>query len=324
MTDSKTPLPLLPLLASKSTASVAQTLSQLRIALPNEHLCLIEDLTPKQLATVDVAITANPPAQHLDAWLDQLPNLVWLQSLWAGVEQLIASARIRQLQIVRLVDPELARAMAEAALAWTLYLHRQMPEYAQQQRDQQWQPLPWRRASNCRVTVLGLGELGRACAERLHANGFDVAGWSRSSRTLPGIRCYSGAAGLADVLPVTDIVLVLLPLTDQTRALLNTQTLALLPPGAALINFARGAVINTEDLLEALDQRKLRHAVLDVFETEPLPIEHRLWTHPLVTVLPHIAAPTDPASAIQIVARHIETYRRTGKIPPSVDLQRGF
>ena len=310
----------LPLLSSEPLKNVTHTLAQLRLELPGERVCLVEDLTPAELALVDVAIGANPPI-HL---LDQLPNLVWLQSLWAGVEQLIAPARARQLQIVRLVDPELTRAMAEAALAWTLYLHRQMPEYAELQRNRQWQALPWRSASECRVTVLGLGELGRACAERLHDNGFSVSGWSRSPRKLSGISCYSGSGGLFDVLPVTDILLVLLPSTEQTRALINREKLDLLPRGAALINFARGAIVSTDDLLGALDRKQLRHAVLDVFDTEPLTPEHRLWAQPGVTVLPHIAAPTDPKSAVRLAATHIKSYRRTGKIPKSVDLEQGF
>lgn len=318
--DSKLKSTFLPLLSSEPAEHVAETLLLFKNALPNERVCLVDDLTPAQLASVDVAIAANPPP----ALLEQLPNLVWLQSLWAGVEQLIAPARAKQLQLVRLIDPELTRAMAEAALAWTLYLHRLMPEYAQQQRQQHWQPLPWRRANDCRVTVLGLGKLGRACAERLAANGFNVAGWSTSPRTLPGIQCYSGPAQLDEALQHTDILLVLLPLTDQTTALLNATTLSLLPKGAALINFARGAIVNTNDLLNALDTEQLRHAVLDVFETEPLPTEHRLWTHPSVTVLPHIAAPTDPHSAVQIAAANITNYRQTGETPTSVDLERGF
>jgi len=311
---------IVPLLSSESADQNRQTLGALSNALPNERVCLLEDLSEQERASVDVAIAANPPP----AFLDKLPNLVWLQSLWAGVERLIEPARARNLHVVRLIDPELARAMSEAALAWTLYLHRLMPQYAQQQRDQHWQSLPWRRAQDTRVTVLGLGELGSACASRLRENGFAVSGWSNSQHNLAGVSCYSGATGLARVLPVTDILLVLLPLTDRTRYLLDADNLSALPTTAAIINFARGAVINTDDLLTALDNQTLSHAVLDVFEPEPLPPDHRLWTHPRVTVLPHIAAPTDPASAVAIAASNIATYRATGTAPGCVDLTRGY
>lgn len=310
----------LPLLSSEPPAVVDQTLSQLRLELPEMQICTIDELSTEQRASITVAITANPAPQILD----ELPNLVWLQSLWAGVEALISPARERQLQLVRLVDPQLAHAMAEAALAWTLYLHRSMPDYARQQRNQQWQTLPWRHASDVQVTVLGLGKLGSACANRLNANGFKVSGWSQSQHTLPGVTCYSGQTGLARVLSVTDILLVLLPLTEHTHSLLNANTLKQLPTNAALINFARGAIVETDDLLELLDNAHLSHAVLDVFETEPLPSNHRLWVHPSVTVLPHIAAPTDPTSAAKIAANNIRTYRSTGVIPESVDLERGF
>ncbi len=311
---------IVPLLSSEPADKTAYVLSALRKALPDERVCLVEELSKQECASVDVAIAANPVPELLD----KLPNLVWLQSLWAGVEQLIEPARARNLHVVRLIDPELSQAMSEAALAWTLYLHRRMPQYAQQQRNQYWQTLPWRRTQDTRITVLGLGKLGSACASRLHANGFNVSGWSSSQHTLAGVTCYCGATGLASVLPRTDILIVLLPLTEETRYLLNTNTLNELPTTAALINFARGAVTNTEDLLSALDNRTLSHAVLDVFETEPLPQGHRLWSHPAVTVLPHIAAPTDPASAVGIVASHIKTYRASGEIPKGIDPVRGY
>jgi len=207
---------IVPLLSSESTEVNARTLDALRIALPRERVCLLEELSARECVAIDVCIGANPTPEMLH----RLPNLVWLQSLWAGVERLIEPARARKLQVVRLIDPELSRAMSEAALTWTLYLHRRMPHYAQQQREQNWQPLPWRRAMDTRVTVLGLGELGSACAHRLQENGFRVFGWSRSQRKLAGITCYHGMAGLETVLPQTDILIALLPLTAQTRYLL--------------------------------------------------------------------------------------------------------
>lgn len=310
----------LPLLSSESDEENRELVTALGKALPSERVCLLDDLSDAQCARVDVAIAANPNSELLN----RLPNLVWLQSLWAGVEQLIAPARERKLHVVRLVDPELTSAMSEAALAWTFYIHRLIPKYAQQQRDKHWQALPFRRADNTRVTVLGLGVLGGACATRLAQNNFKVSGWSTSPRELPGVACYSGNTGLSEVLSVTDILLVLLPLTEQTRYLLNAKTLGWLPKGAALINFARGAIVNTRDLLQTLDKQHLSHAVLDVFENEPLAAEDQLWTHPAVTILPHIAAPTDLVSAIAIVAEHIRAYRATGTIPKGVNLTRGF
>ena len=314
---SRSPIPLLTL---ESEAVKRALLTDLRAALPDEHIDLLEHFTNAQLANSDIAIAANPSP----AMFKQLPSLIWLQSMWAGVENLIEVARLNNFKLVRLVDTQLAYAMAEAALTFTLYLHRQLPEYAQQQRQQSWQQRSYRAPAECRVTVLGLGELGRACANRLANNGFSVSGWSRTAKSLPGIDCHAGVRALAPLLGNTDILIVLLPLTPETNNLINKRTLAMLPKDACLINFARGPIVDTNDLVDALDKRQLRHAVLDVFDEEPLPQSSPLWQNENVTVLPHIAAPTDPQSAAAIAAANISNYRTSGKLPITVDLERGF
>lgn len=320
MTNQPSKPPVLPLLSTESPETIERTLRQLRKALPGETIGLVDDFSAAQLATVDVAVAANPTAEMLDA----LPNLVWLQSLWAGVENLLTPATQRGFAVVRLVDPALADSMAEAALAWTLYLHRRMPDYLKQQRRKHWHQLPWKTPAETHVCILGLGELGRACAVRLQANGFNVTGWSTSPKTIAGIDCYHGTNQLPRALAAADILLVLLPLTATTKGLVNNQLFSMLPADSALINFARGAIVDTTDLLAALGTGQLRHAVLDVFTEEPLPAGNPLWTHPDISVLPHIAAPTNPASATMVAASNIETYRQTGQTPQPVDLQRGF
>ncbi|SON55696.1 Glyoxylate/hydroxypyruvate reductase A [Hartmannibacter diazotrophicus] len=295
-------------------------LALLRERLPAETILPFDAMSDSQRAEAEIAIVANPDPDHVR----QLPGLVWIHSLWAGVERLVAELGETAPPIVRLVDPELSRVMAEAVLAWTYYLHRDMPRYLAQQREAVWQQQDYRHPSTVRVGLLGLGELGRASAARLLDAGFQVAGWSRSPKEIEGVETVSGDTGLATLLGTSDIIVCLLPLTAQTRGLLNRATLEKAKPGASLINFGRGPIIVDDDLIALLDEGRLDHAVLDVFATEPLPAEAPFWRHPKVTVLPHISAPTMPETAASIVAGNIESYRATGQLPPVIDVRRGY
>lgn len=312
--------PMIALVTRLSDAAEAELLALLGAALPGETVRSLRALSEADRAAVDIAVVANPDPADLAA----LPGLVWVHSLWAGVERLLAELPDFRRPIVRLVDPELARTMSEAALAWTYYLFRDMPAYARQQRARHWHPLPYRRPGAVTVGVLGLGKLGAAAATRIAAQGFDVTGWSRSPKALAGIRCRSGADGLAQLLAEADIAICLLPLTPATRGLLNAAALARMKPGAGLINFARGPIVETDALLEALEAGRPGHAVLDVFDREPLSADSPLWSHPGVTVLPHVSGPTDPGTGAEIVAAAIRGYRETGEIPPAVDPARGY
>ncbi|MDM9625506.1 glyoxylate/hydroxypyruvate reductase A [Rhizobium sp. S152] len=295
-------------------------LTSLRAAMPAETILPIGDMSGAELERAEIAIVANPdPAD-----LNRLPNLKWVQSLWAGVERLVLELEGFAPPIVRLIDPRLAETMAEAVLAWTLYLSRDMPAYGAQQRDRVWKQLPYRAARDTRVGLLGLGELGSAAAEKLLLAGFDVAGWSRTARELPEIRTFSGAQGLDEMLSQSDILVCLLPLTAETTGLLGTRQFERLPEGAGFINFARGKIVRTDDLMAALDKGRLKHAVLDVFETEPLEEGSPLWSHPGITVLPHISAPTNQSTAAKIAAANIAAFRASGMLPDGIDFARGY
>ncbi|MDP4004341.1 glyoxylate/hydroxypyruvate reductase A [Methylobacterium sp. NEAU K] len=307
------------LVGCRNPAQEAEYLKVLSAAMPEERLVPFRALDDAGRAAAQVAIVANPDPAEVAA----LPGLVWVQSLWAGVEKLVG-AFDRPLPIVRLVDREMARTMAEAVLAWTYYLQRDMPAYARQQHGRIWRPHPYRKPADTVVGLLGLGALGTAAAERLVGAGFRVAGWSRTPRAVAGIETVHGADGLPGLLGRCDILVCLVPLTPETRGLVNAERLSALKPGAALINFARGPIVVTQDLIAALDSGHLAHAVLDVFEVEPLPSESPLWSHPGVTVLPHISGPTDMDSASATVAANLREYRRTGQPPQGVDSGRGY
>lgn len=311
---------MIPFVSRASAAEQAIWLKHLSDALPNESILPFSSLTSLQKQDCDIAIVANPdPADLLS-----LPALKWVHSVWAGVERIVNEIASPPFAIVRLIDPNLSRTMSEAVLAWTLFLHRDMPTYAQQQAKQSWQPLPMVQSHERRIGVLGLGELGRVSAQRLKDNGFTVAGWSRTPKQLDGMACFYGEDGLLSLLAQSDILVCLLPLTAETDSLLDQARLSCLPTGASVINFARGAIIDDNALLTLLDNGHLSHAVLDVFRAEPLSAGHPFWQHKSVTVLPHISAPTHPVSASRIVAANIDRFRITNEIPSAVDPIRGY
>jgi glyoxylate/hydroxypyruvate reductase A len=283
------------------------------------------DAARRQPDAVQVAVVANPPPGSLQG----LPRLQLIQSLWAGVDRLLADPTLPPaVPLARMVDPAMSAAMAETALWAVLALQRGFFGYARQQRQARWQVLPQRRADETRVTLLGLGAMGQACAMALQRQGFALKAWTRAPRApqhVPdGVQALAGDATLPELLAASDIVVNLLPLTPDTRGLIDARFLAALPHGAGLVNLARGAHVVEADLLAALDSGQLGHAVLDVFSTEPLPGAHPFWAHPAVTVLPHAAALTDPRSAAAVVAANLQALLDGRPIAHQVDRQRGY
>jgi len=260
-------------------------------------------------AEVQAAVVANPPPGCLQG----LPNLRLIQSLWAGVDRLLADATLPAgVPIARMVDPAMNAAMAETALWAVLALHRGFFAYARAQREGRWHAHVQERAEEVPVLVLGQGQMGRTAAARISQQGYPVTGWRRDSGTL------------APLLARSRIVINLLPLTPQTRGLLDASFFAALPAQASIVNLGRGAHVIDADLLAALDSGHLRHAVLDVFNTEPLPSGHPYWQHPRVTVLPHAAAATDPRSAAGVVAANLRALREGCELVHCVDVRRGY
>lgn len=294
-----------------------KTLSQ---ALPDERIVSFKEMSVSERESAEFAIVANPDPSDIS----NLPSLKWMHSLWAGVEKLVGELGDSAPPIVRLIDPELSRVMAEAVLAWTYYLQRDMPAYRDQQAKHIWQERDYRHPNDMTIGVLGLGELGSEASKYLIRAGFNVMGWSRSQKSIDGVTCVSGSDGLNQLFQSSDIIACVVPLTPQTSGLINADAFAKMKQGVSIINFARGAVINAEDLLSALDSGQVEHAVLDVFEQEPLDGKSRFWDHPRVTVLPHISAPTKPETSASIVAKNYNFWRETGELPKTVDMKRGY
>ncbi len=270
----------------------------------------LRDDAPFDRASIDAAVVANPEPGVLAS----LPNLRLIQSLWAGVDKLLADATLpAQVPLARMVDPAMNVAMAETALWAVLGLHRRFFDYAAQQLQGLWLQHQQRRADDVHVLVLGAGQMGGAVAERLAAQGYRVSTWRASD-----------AAPLTPQLAPCDIVVNLLPLTPSTRGLLDARFFAALPRLASVVNLARGAHLVDADVLAALDAGQLHRAVLDVFHSEPLPADHPFWHHPQVTVLPHVAALTDERSAAQVVAANLNALVAGAPLVHLVDRARGY
>jgi glyoxylate/hydroxypyruvate reductase A len=214
--------------------------------------------------------------------------------------------------------------MAQTACWAVLSLHRHAFDYADQQRLGDWRPLAQRRADEVAVLVLGLGEMGAASARALAGLGYPVTGWSARPRDIAGVTSRSGWDSLPDALAAADIVVNLLPLTPDTRHLFDRTRLARMRRGACLVNLARGGHVVEADLIAALDSGHIDRAMLDVFETEPLPADHPLWSHPRVTVWPHAAAWTDLRTAVAVVRDNVEALRRGAPLRHLVDSRRGY
>ncbi len=267
---------------------------------------------------IDVALVAT----HQPRTFANLHKLRLIQSLWMGVENIVGDADLpKGVPVARLIDPGMVAAMGETVIAYVLDWHRHFYCYRDFQQQKTWKRRRQYLASDRTVGILGLGELGSSIAAKLHAMGFHVAGWSRRPKSLDGIYC---STDLEDVVGRSDAVVCLLPLTPHTRGILNKDKLQRIKRDGCLINVARGGHVVIPDLLAALDSKHLAHAYLDVFEPEPLPAGSPLWSHPGITLTPHIAALSEPRTSAAKIVDNIERVRRGQKPLNTVDFAAGY
>lgn len=268
----------------------------------------------------ELAVCWKPPAGALAS----MPNLKLVHSIAAGVDNILSDAGLPDVPICRIVDPDLSAAMTEYVLWSTLYFHRDFDRAIANARGG-----VWRRYEQCapqdrRVGILGLGALGIAAAQRLVDLGFAVSGWSRSAKSVPGVRVFSGEDQLDAFLGQVDILISLLPLTPSTMRLLDAERLSKLPRGAALVLASRGEHIVADDLIALLRSGHLRGAVLDVFDREPLPADHPLWREPGVLVTPHMAAIASWTVISEQIAENVRRLQRGSPLLNLVDRSRGY
>ncbi|GGE77810.1 2-hydroxyacid dehydrogenase [Niveispirillum cyanobacteriorum] len=268
--------------------------------------------------------------RYLAAWtvtrdlLEGLPNLEVLFSVGAGVDQLDLSQVPDHIQVVRMMEPGLTDGMVQYATFATLALHREMLDYRQAQADHRWAPRHLLPAGQRRVGVMGLGTLGTAVLGALRLFGFPLRGWSRSGGDVEGVEIFAGADALPAFLSGCDILICLLPLTDQTRGILCRKSFDLLPRGAGIINVGRGGHLMEHDLLSALDCGQLSGAVIDVLNTEPAAADHPFWSHPRILLTPHVASQTRDDSSVEVLIANIRRHQAGQPMQGQVDRSRGY
>ena len=292
---------------------------ELRRQATAHHIDVWPDMpAPEQ---VDAAIVWTPSADFFDT----LRNLRVLIVPGAGVDQLFRNRpTLPDVPIVRLVDPVMATRMAEYVLAMVLDHHRQLRRYREQQAAVVWTRHFHADAGDIRVGILGLGVMGTAVARHLRAIGYAVTGWSRSEKAIFDIETVAGEAALLPLVAKSDVLVCLLPLTDQTKGILSAALFDVLPSGALVINAARGGHLVVPDLLLALDRGKVGGAVLDVFEDEPLSKDSPLWRHPAITVTPHIASLSNPVTGVRQIVQALDRIEAGEPPDHLVDQDAGY
>ena len=268
--------------------------------------------------------------RYLAAWtlpdgvIDRYPNIEMIVSVGAGVDQLDLARLSENVLVARCVTESIGQMMRDYTVLGVLAMHRDLPRYIAQQRRGLWESGPVALARRRQVGVMGLGQLGRATLEALRPFGFRLAGWSRSAHEIAGVDTFSGKDGLLPFLANTDILVCLLPLTENTRDILDAELFAALPKGACLVHAGRGRQLDHEALLKALDSGHMRGAFLDVTEPEPLPADHPFWTHPAVVLTPHVATITDFEEGALSAIASLRAHLTGGPIQGLVDRERGY
>lgn len=267
-----------------------------------------------------LVFAANGPVRDFTPYT----KLKGILSLWAGVENILKLDPPEDVPLVRMVEEGLTLGMIDYVMGHVLRHHLDIDRYIDTSPITEWEtdfpPL----ARERKVGVLGLGALGRACAEHLAAHGFHVIGWSRTQKDIPGVECRTGDFALDETIAEAEILVLLLPYTPDTYRILNARRIALMPLDACLVNPARGQLIDHVALLAALHAGLLRHATMDVFDTEPLPADDPYWFHPRVTVTPHIASVTRPPTASRAIVEQIARRERGEPFEHVVDRARGY
>lgn len=253
------------------------------------------------------------------------PNLKVVASMGAGVDHIVNDPGLPEdVKITRVVDEMLTNDMSDFVLSQVMNHVRGLHEYAKAQTEKKWKTFQYKRPKDTKVGIMGLGVLGNDTATKLTRNGFDVYAWTRTEKDCESVTCFHGKDQLEDFLKNSEILVCLLPLTEDTENILNADLFDLLPEGAYVINVARGQHLVEHDLMEMIDKGHLSGAALDVFREEPLPEEHPFWEHPRINITPHIASLTNPESVIPQIVENYERMKEHEPLKNTVEMKKGY
>jgi glyoxylate/hydroxypyruvate reductase A len=268
-----------------------------------------------------IALACVPPVGALQ----KFPNLKLVISLRAGVNHILRDTDLpRHITITRLISFDIQSKIADYVLLVVLFFQRRFPDYQQLQQSRQWKYLTVQERKVFVLGILGLGYLGSFVAKKLSAFGFPVCGWSRTPKTIKGVECFYGQEQLKPFLSKCCVAICLLPLTYETKGILNMSFFYALPQGAYLINVARGKHLVEADLLSALDSGQIAGACLDVFDTEPLSEKHPFWSHPRIIVTPHVSGVTTPENAVTQTLDAINCFQMGKRLNNVVNMEQGY
>ncbi|NDV86239.1 glyoxylate/hydroxypyruvate reductase A [Aurantimonas aggregata] len=302
---------------------------------PMRWLAALQQAGSERAIVLEPKDSTDPSIEYAVVWkqppglLENLPNLKAIFSLGAGVDHILADKRLPDVPVARIVADDLSGRMSEYVVWRVLDHFRRGRAYRTQQAQKIWHERMQPAAREITVGIMGFGELGRDAADKLRALGFRVAGWGRSPKSAEGVEMFAGIDGLGPFLATTDILVVLLPLTEATRGIIDAKLLSRLKRdtplgGPVLINAGRGGLQNEAAILDALERDTLMEASLDVFTVEPLPATSPLWTHPRVFVTPHVAASSDPDALAPTIMRQIAAHGRGETLQHLVDRSAGY
>lgn len=292
-------------------------------ALENQHPGMNIYVYPEEHDTeeVEFAISWNHPR----GLFKNYPNLKVVASMGAGVDHITNDPGLPEdVKITRVIDEMLTNDMSDFVLSQVMNHIRGLHHYTKAQKEKKWETSMYKRPKDTKVGIMGLGVLGNDVAHKLHKNDFEVHAWSRTEKDCEDFTCYHGRDQLEDFLKNSEILVCLLPLTEDTENILNADLFDMLPQGAYVINVARGQHLVEHDLMEMIDNGHLAGAALDVFREEPLPEEHPFWEHPKINITPHIASLTNPESVIPQIVENYERMKENEPLNNTVEMKKGY
>lgn len=301
-----------------SRADLSDFKLMLQKKLPNTTIQLVQEVqNPDE---IEYAISWK----HPHGIFSKFQNLKVIASFGAGVDHIFSDPELpKNIQITKIVNKQLTKDMCDFILMHCLNYLRNTNNYFTNQQQLIWQPMRYLAPKDVRVGILGLGTLGSAVALHLTNQNFKVSGWSNSKKNIKGVNCFSKNE-LNSMLQHTDILICLLPLTSETKGILNYRMFKQLPKGSCVINVARGQHLNEHDLKKAIEEGIIKAAFLDVFQNEPLLKDHWFWKHKAIHLTPHVASITKPAEVVTQLVSNYKRFKSDKPLMNNIDLKKGY